>query len=664
MALKLGELAAVIKTDNKPFEQGLGDAEGKFQRFGGRLRIAAGVAGAVAAAALSAALVGALDVDRGTDRLAAQLGATGPEAERLGAIAGDLYAGAWGDSMDEVNQAIRGVIQNIDGMEAASDPALQGITASVLDLTTAFDQDLNEATRAAGQLIRTGLAADATEALDLLTRGFQTGADRAGDLLEVVSEYSTMFREIGIDGEQAFGLISQGLAAGARDADTVADALKEFAIRAQDGSAASAEGFAAIGLSASEMTAAVAAGGDTAESALGQVLDGLRGIEDPAARNAAAVALFGTKAEDLGDALFALDLDSAVDELGNVEGAAAEMGDTLNDNAATQLESFRRSAQQALVEQLAAALPTIQAVAGWLTQHSAIVVPLVAALGSFAAIIGIILGVYRAWIILQTALNIVMSLNPLGLILIAIIALIAGIALLWANSETFRDIVTGVFGAVWDAIKFVWDWISDNWPLLLAILAGPIGLAVLAIVKNYDKIKAGVTAVKDWIVEKFNQVVGFVKGLPARVSSAASNLWDGIKTSFRSAVNWLIGKWNDFSLTLGGGSVLGMDIPSVTLSTPNISFLAAGGIVPATPGGRLAVLGEGGRDEAVAPLDRLEAMIAAAVRAGDGANMPGEMVAEATIDLGEGITKVVEIKLRKRDRSLRRRVLAGTGAAR
>jgi hypothetical protein len=41
------------------------------------------------------------------------------------------------------------------------------------------------------------------------------------------------------------------------------------------------------------------------------------------------------------------------------------------------------------------------------------------------------------------------------------------------------------------------------------------------------------------------------------------------------------------------------------LQMPSVPQLADGGIIKATPGGVLAMIGEGGQDEAVIPLDRL-----------------------------------------------------------
>src|SRR3546814_1665275 len=60
----------------------------------------------------------------------------------------------------------------------------------------------------------------------------------------------------------------------------------------------------------------------SSDLALDLTLDSLRRMKDPTEREAAAVALFGTQAEDLGAALFELDPSSATKKLGDVGGAA------------------------------------------------------------------------------------------------------------------------------------------------------------------------------------------------------------------------------------------------------------------------------------------------------------------------------------------------------
>jgi phage-related protein len=204
--------------------------------------------------------------------------------------------------------------------------------------------------------MRTGLAPNADAALDLITKGLQSGADKSQDFLDTLNEYSTQFRKLGVDGETATGLLSQGLKGGARDADVVADSLKEFSIRAVDGSKTTAAGFKALGLNATDMAKQIAAGGPTASKGLDTVLDRLRGIKDPVKQSAAAVQLFGTQAEDMGKALFALDPSSAAKGLGDVAGAADKANKAFNATPTATIKTFGRSLQQGLVNVLGGAV--------------------------------------------------------------------------------------------------------------------------------------------------------------------------------------------------------------------------------------------------------------------------------------------------------------------
>jgi hypothetical protein len=303
-----------------------------------------------AALAIGGAFATSLENAALGDKLAAQLGSTPGESERLGTVAGDLYAGAYGDSLETVNEALRGVVQNVGGMADASSADLQAVTGSVLDLSTAMDQDVGAVSQSVGRLIQTGLASNAQEALDILTRGFQEGADRGGDLLDVVGEYGTTFSELGLSGGQSIGLLNQALAAGIPNADFAADALREMGIIAREGGEEAAEALGDLGLSADDYFAAMQEGGPAASAALDSVLDALRSTEDPALRSAAATALVGTQYEDLGDAILSLDPSAATDSLGQIEGAAGRMGQTLNDNASTNLTTFWRTAQTAFVD--------------------------------------------------------------------------------------------------------------------------------------------------------------------------------------------------------------------------------------------------------------------------------------------------------------------------
>jgi hypothetical protein len=229
--------------------------------------------------------------------------------------------------------------------------------------------------------------------------------------------------------------------------------------------------------------------------------------------------------------------------------------------------------------------------------------------------------VTRLFAAAQALLGAIMRMSPLGLIITGITLLVGLIVLAYQRSSTFRAIVEaamrGVSAAIsWvvNAAKTVFTWVKANWPLLLAILTGPIGLAVLAIVRNWDNIKAAVSAVKDWIVARWNDVMGFLGGLPGRISAVGRQMWEGFKDAVRGAINFLIDAWNRLDLGIHisipswvpgiGGKGLHIDD-----LIPDIPRLAEGGLVPRRPGGVLALLGEGNEDEVVIPLSRLNPVL-------------------------------------------------------
>ncbi|MFY1660909.1 phage tail tape measure protein [Micromonospora sp. WMMD1274] len=548
----------------------------------------AGAAGLAIGAALSAGLAGGLmatmDKSKSDALLAAQVGATPEVAAKLGQVSGDLYSKGLGDSIQANNDAIKGVIQNALVPTDASNAAIEQVSAKVMTLGTLMAEESDKVSAAVSTMLKTGMAKSAEEAFDVLTRGTQQGVNKQQDLLDTFTEYPVIFKQLGLDATSSMGLLSQAIAGGARNSDVAADALKEFAIRAQDGSKTSAEAFKALGLNASQMTSAVAAGGPKASAALGQVLTKLKGIKDPAKRAQVAVGLFGTKSEDMQQALMSMDLSKASSQLGNVSGAAQRAGDTLQNSAGAKVEQFKRKLQTGLVNVLGS-------VVGWIEKHNKVVGTMAMVLGPVVGIIATIVAITKIWTIVQTALNVVMMLNPIGLIVLAVMALIAVIVLIATKTTWFQTIWKTVWGGIVAYYKMMLGLVVSGFKAWWAMFSGfwrGVGNFFVSLWRGIWN-----NAKTQWnnITSVIGKVVGFVSGLKKRISSAASGMFDGLKNAFRSGINWIISKWNGLSFTLGGGSIMGMSIPSVTLNTPNIPFLAKGGTVT---GSGLAVVGEKG----------------------------------------------------------------------
>lgn len=341
MTFNVGELQATLGIDDSGMDSGISGALGKLQDFAARGGALAAAAGAAIGAGLALAISAAFDADTLTRKIQASLGTTEAESAKLGKSAGSLFAKNYGDSLAEVGDALVAVQRNMSDLGGVSSEVLESITGQVISVAKVFEQDFNAVTRSAGQLVKTGLAANSQEALDIIVTGFQSGIDAAGDFLDTLDEYSTVFRSLGLDGKEATGLLSQGLKAGARDADVVADALKEMLLRIQSGDAAA--GIKALGLNFAALRTEVAKGGDAAKTATDIIFDGLRKVEDPATRGALAVEVFGTKAEDLQAAIAGLDVTTAVDGLGNVAGAAKNLDEVVGGSLQGAFESVWRS---------------------------------------------------------------------------------------------------------------------------------------------------------------------------------------------------------------------------------------------------------------------------------------------------------------------------------
>ncbi|MCF2532722.1 hypothetical protein [Yinghuangia soli] len=110
-----------------------------------------------------------------------------------------------------------------------------------------------------------------------------------------------------------------------------------------------------------------------------------------------------------------------------------------------------------------------------------------------------------------------------------------------------------------------------------------------------DNFVKGVTWMRDGIKPVIEGIVNFFT-LPARMATKAINfIIDQVNKLHFKMPGWL------------GGAEFGFNIARVPEVIP---ALAAGGIVRATPGGRLARIAEGGEAEAVIPLSKLEKYLA------------------------------------------------------
>ncbi|MET8947437.1 hypothetical protein ABZX30_28810 [Streptomyces sp. NPDC004542] len=198
---------------------------------------------------------------------------------------------------------------------------------------------------------------------------------------------------------------------------------------------------------------------------------------------------------------------------------------------------------------------------GWLAQNVPGLVPV---------IYGLIVAT-KLWALGQWAVNAAMEAfaliskaGPWGWIILGITAVVLAVLYMWKHFDWFRDAVK----AVWDGIKAggkavvdwfsgpfsdfftktipsvfrsLLDWVKRNWPWILGALTGPIGLAVVYVIKHWGAMRDGISSIwssiKRWTIypirDFFTKTIpGWGTTLKNRIVGAFDEARKGIKTAW------------------------------------------------------------------------------------------------------------------------------------
>lgn len=466
------------------------------------------VAGLAALAAIGMGAKEALEREAGNDSLAASLGATPEESAKYGKVAGAVYAQNYGESVEAVNNTIAAIIRNTSSLttDQFDSSSLEDYTAKMLTMESIFGESSLSITRAATKMVQAGIVENFDEALDVLTRGLQSPLNGSEDLLDSFNEYSVVFGDLGLSAQQGMGLMSQALAGGARDTDIVSDAFKEMRLQIAGGSDANKDALASIGINWQDAAGAISAGGEQAAAMLGLIIGNINALEDPAARAAAQVGIFGTAGEDMASSFGNLNLSTAAAEIDNVADSAERLTATAGDNIISRFEALKRSVTSTFIEQIGPiVLPILEKMAGFFERNAEWIAPLVSGVIALAAVtwgintaVAAHTAVQAAWTTVtglatgaQWGLNAAMLANPIGIVLVALVALVAAGAWFFTQTEMGRkvweNLINFVSGAMegWalgfsaagqaftnyivNPLKTAWNWAKNLWEMLKKI---------------------------------------------------------------------------------------------------------------------------------------------------------------------------------------------------
>ena len=545
------------------------------------MAIAVGAAAAAFVAGIGVKAVMATDdLKKSLNLLQAQTGASSTDMKQFEDSIMRLYKANVGQSFEDIASSM----SEISRTTGLSGEELEKTTKNAIALRDTFQFDVAKSADTANSLIKQfGISAE--QAYTLMAQGAQSGANKNGDLLEVMSEYSVQFKALGFSAEQFTDVLIDGANKGAFKIDLVGDAMKEFNILSKDGSKTSAAAFEGLGLNAEEMTKAFATGGETAQKSFTEVMKRLAAIEDPVKKNAIGVGLFKTKWEDLEA--------GAIQALGNIQSKTDENADTLakiNDvkydtfgaalaglgrkiNAdffiplgkkmIPALEKLIKTVEEAgpkmkemfggAIDVLAGLFVGLAKGIGFVVKHFKIFFPILVGVTAMIAaqyVIGTLIPLYKAWrattigvSVAQALLNKVVAMNPfvrlamiIGLVITAIVFLIMNWDKVVKYLRKAWKWILDIFdkGLAWtkEKVKSAFEWMRDK------------------IVSSWDAIKNAAKSVWDWIMSFFKTTIGKIVAILGgpitiglaiianweTIKSKATQIWNGIISFFTSAI--------------------------------------------------------------------------------------------------------------------------------
>ncbi|EJN3712624.1 phage tail tape measure protein [Escherichia coli] len=387
-------------------------------------------------------------------------------------------------------EAVGAVRSTLGGLGVVGENELTRITRKMLDMQAVMGGDIPQHIQAAAVMIKNGLARSSDEAVDLMVAGMQRmGPVMRDELPEILHEYSTHFRNMGLTGSETMTLLADMAQQGKFALDKTGDAIKEFSIRGSDMSKASTEAYALIGLDAARMSSAVASGGAAARAAMQKTAAGLLKIADPAERANAAIALFGTPVEDLSvDQIpaFLGALARVSDRMADVSGVADRMGQTLRDNLSgdvARLTGTFSALRSGIIGEITDDLRGLVRMAtawgerlqAWVNAHPELVRMIALTTGTVLALTTAVGALsVAAWMVVAPLLKL-----RLGLALLR--AIPAGLSV----AGTLYGGLTGVISAVGAALGAL------TWPVAAAV--GALVGGALLIWRYWDRVRAFVS---------------------------------------------------------------------------------------------------------------------------------------------------------------------------
>jgi phage-related protein len=282
--------------------------------------------------------------------------------------------------------------------------------------------------------------------------------------------------------------------------------------------------------------------------------------------------------------------------INKADGAASDMAQTMSDNLGgdvTLMKSNLESLQLTIYEKFEPSLrkgvdtlndliDSVKGVVEWISKNLNVVITTatglltaftaqlvankVAAIAAAAAEKGLTVAQY-AVTTAQAALNAVMAANPIGIVILAITALVAAFMVLWNKSEAFRNFWIGLWDAIkqsasvviaflevafktaWDNIKKVWDKVAKYFENVWKAIKTVFSVVKSVLTGDFESAWLGIKAIWSVVSGWFNDnvvkpVQDFFSNMWSNVKKGASDAWNGITETFSHVADWFHEKFS------------------------------------------------------------------------------------------------------------------------
>ncbi|HHQ3556339.1 TPA: phage tail protein [Enterococcus faecium] len=133
----------------------------------------------------------------------------------------------------------------------------------------------------------------------------------------------------------------------------------------------------------------------------------------------------------------------------------------------------------------------------------------------------------------QKMMNVLMNLNPIGLAIAAVIALVAGFIYLWNTSEGFRNFWIGLWEGIQSVVGAAVDWIVSAWNGMTEFFSNAWDGLVEGSKQAVDSVKKGWQNTKQWFADLWQGI-----------KDSASDMWQGTKQAFSDGVDSIVSVWD------------------------------------------------------------------------------------------------------------------------